>query len=65
MGAIKNMAIEMGIEEINDNLLLFENDTFQMFNVNPEKKLTPVRDILAEMKLAFEKKFSNSLSSTS
>lgn len=68
MGAYKQLEIPE-LEETNDNLVLFEDNTFQMFSiVNPEKKLTPVRDILAEMKIAFDRNFntvSNQTISTS
>jgi hypothetical protein len=56
MGAYKQLEIPE-IEETNENLVLFEDNTFQLFNVIPEKKLTPIRDILAEMKIAFDRNF--------
>lgn len=61
MGAYKQLEIPE-IEETNDNLVLFEDNTIQLFNYPEPKKLVPIKDILSEMKLAFEKNFSTNIS---
>ncbi len=61
MGAYKQLEIPE-IEETNENLVLFEDNTIQLFTYPEPKKLVPIKDILSEMKLAFDRNFNSNSS---
>ena len=56
MGAYKQLEIPE-LEDTNENLVLFDDNTFQLFNYPEPKKLVPIKEILLEMRVAFEKSY--------
>ena len=59
MGAFKQLCIET---KQDDNLVLFEDNTIQLFTYPEPEKLVPIKEILLEMRVAFEKNFTTNSS---
>ena len=58
MGAFKQLCIETETEQ-DDNLLLFKDNTIQLFTYLEPKKLVPIKEILMEMKIGLEKRYAS------